>query len=46
MHLLHKAFISSSDSYPLRAAHSTLLLLLPVLSLLLHDALLMSQLVP
>lgn len=46
MHLFHKALLSSYNSYPLQAAHSTPLLLLPVLSLLLHDSLLMSQLVP
>ena len=46
MHLFHKTFLASYNYYPLQAAHSTPLLLLPVLSLLVHGALLMSQLVP
>lgn len=46
MHLFQKAFLSSYNSYPFQAVHSTPLLLPPVLLLLLHDALLMSQLVP
>lgn len=46
MNLFYKTFLSSYNSCPLPAAHSTPLLLLHVLSLLLDAAPLMSQLVP